>query len=431
MDAPRQVATQPPVHQQSGFRHNPPAPPIAAPIQPFRWSGIQIGEEQSINLADVFVPRINPSHIQPSNANQPRYIPINQGPQRPQPPAQAPLPALNNPAPPPARPQLRTDIDEINERAAEMSRLVARIEEYARNRMPGAGNDAPLNFFEMMREFGGRFFNDDSQESAELGDQSNSNLQQPIINQHQHLLRSRPMEFHDPGLDIFKKKTTKVKREELTEEQVIKKYGKLDPVKEEDLTCPVCLMIKAPISSTLMPCKHSFCNECLLMVKDNCCPLCRQEVSYQDADEEYRDKFPYLKIIKKADDGKEYQTTAKEARVNEGKIEELSSGKIPNRFKPNLTMVPKKNLHTFGCTLCPQNNFDRQGLIDHVATRHRQDLGVCPICRVHSYGDPNYRTHLYSHLVRRHSYDMNDLIDDREEEDETLQRIIELSKTVK
>ena len=70
---------------------------------------------------------------------------------------------------------------------------------------------------------------------------------------------------------------------------------------------------------------------------------------------------------------------------------------------------------------------DREGLIEHVEANHRGARAVCPICVSHSYGDPNYKTFLSGHLRLRHSFEMDDLIEDEEDEAAILRRVLELS----
>jgi len=62
--------------------------------------------------------------------------------------------------------------------------------------------------------------------------------------------------------------------------------------------------------------------------------------------------------------------------------------------------------------MCGESNLDRQGLLKHVAARHSGQSGVCPICVVQSYGDPNYVSkNLASHLNLRHQFDLDTVID--------------------
>jgi len=61
------------------------------------------------------------------------------------------------------------------------------------------------------------------------------------------------------------------------------------------------------------------------------------------------------------------------------------------------------NRSTFKCPFCTEANLERKGLLEHVNKKHRGKPGVCPICVVQAYGDPNYvSANLGSHLNARH-----------------------------
>jgi hypothetical protein len=63
------------------------------------------------------------------------------------------------------------------------------------------------------------------------------------------------------------------------------------------------------------------------------------------------------------------------------------------------------NRSTFKCPLCNVSNLSREGLVKHVQQYHPQGYGVCPICAVQPWGDPNYVTDLNGHLKKRHKFD--------------------------
>jgi len=39
--------------------------------------------------------------------------------------------------------------------------------------------------------------------------------------------------------------------------------------------CPICLEQKSHLSSIVLPCKHTFCSLCFIIVSNRTCPLCR------------------------------------------------------------------------------------------------------------------------------------------------------------
>lgn len=55
---------------------------------------------------------------------------------------------------------------------------------------------------------------------------------------------------------------------------------------------------------------------------------------------------------------------------------------------------------------------ERKGLLEHVNKMHKGRPGVCPICVVQAYGDPNYVSpNLSSHMKARHQYDLDTYTD--------------------
>eukprot|EP00349_Pseudokeronopsis_sp_Brazil_P001981 CAMPEP_0202961392 /NCGR_PEP_ID=MMETSP1396-20130829/5442_1 /ASSEMBLY_ACC=CAM_ASM_000872 /TAXON_ID= /ORGANISM="Pseudokeronopsis sp., Strain Brazil" /LENGTH=128 /DNA_ID=CAMNT_0049681165 /DNA_START=271 /DNA_END=657 /DNA_ORIENTATION=+ len=79
------------------------------------------------------------------------------------------------------------------------------------------------------------------------------------------------------------------------------------------------------------------------------------------------------------------------------------------------------NRSTFNCPFCDQKNLDREDLVEHVGKRHKRLPGVCPICVVQPYGDPNYVSQdLAGHLKMRHKMELNELIDQNEEDEDAI-----------
>ena len=57
--------------------------------------------------------------------------------------------------------------------------------------------------------------------------------------------------------------------------------------------------------------------------------------------------------------------------------------------------------------------------------KHRGKPGVCPICVVQEYGDPNYVSqNLSAHLNNRHKYDLGEYTDYNMDDDAILQAVI-------
>eukprot|EP00826_Nyctotherus_ovalis_P024327 TRINITY_DN1882_c0_g2_i7.p1 TRINITY_DN1882_c0_g2~~TRINITY_DN1882_c0_g2_i7.p1 ORF type:complete len:150 (-),score=39.75 TRINITY_DN1882_c0_g2_i7:212-661(-) len=65
------------------------------------------------------------------------------------------------------------------------------------------------------------------------------------------------------------------------------------------------------------------------------------------------------------------------------------------------------NRSTFACPICKQDNMLQKEIVNHISTKHPGKSGVCPICKVQPYGDPNYTSqNLASHMKLRHNFDI-------------------------
>jgi hypothetical protein len=108
-------------------------------------------------------------------------------------------------------------------------------------------------------------------------------------------------------------------------------------------------------------------------------------------------------------------------------------GQLNNQIKSTVVKEAKQSVNrsTFTCSICKVANLDREGLIKHVKTSHKNDTAVCPICICQPWGDPNYVTHLYGHLIKRHNFDYDTTVDYNESEDDVLQRVLQESMLTK
>lgn len=83
------------------------------------------------------------------------------------------------------------------------------------------------------------------------------------------------------------------------------------------------------------------------------------------------------------------------------------------------------NRSTFVCPFCKERNLERKDLLVHVNTKHHGMPGVCPICVVQIYGDPNYVSqNLGAHLNTRHQYDLDTYTEYENEDDAILKRVL-------
>ena len=62
----------------------------------------------------------------------------------------------------------------------------------------------------------------------------------------------------------------------------------------------------------------------------------------------------------------------------------------------------RKNKQTFNCTLCKQKEFDKNEYIKHILNRHRDEKGICAICKCQSFGDLNPIINIYEHINIKH-----------------------------
>ena len=76
--------------------------------------------------------------------------------------------------------------------------------------------------------------------------------------------------------------------------------------------------------------------------------------------------------------------------------------------------------------MCEERNLDRAALLQHFQGSHKGCSGVCPICAVMPWGDPNYVSQdLNGHMKMRHKFDYDTYTDFAEQEDEILRKAIE------
>ena len=197
---------------------------------------------------------------------------------------------------------------------------------------------------------------------------------------------------------------------------------------KDQYTCLICQNIfKNPIK--LDKCGHNTCSDCInnftISQTELKCPLCRAPFIKSDIipDQNLNDEMSNKQV--KCECGEilpliQYSSHSDNCTVILNKLKEEAKNK-------NIEINPEKigkNRQTFDCTLCSEKNFDRVGYIDHIAKKHRNDRGVCAICKCQPWGDPNYKTHIYGHINMRHKFDYDTVVDYNDDEDQILQKVL-------
>mmetsp|Transcript_15894 Transcript_15894/g.25831 ORF Transcript_15894/g.25831 Transcript_15894/m.25831 type:complete len:278 (-) Transcript_15894:232-1065(-) len=210
----------------------------------------------------------------------------------------------------------------------------------------------------------------------------------------------------------------------------------------EEFRCCICLSASSNILST--DCSHRLCRDCFESSRLSACPVCGTQVPDDcplDAD--------FIQNLGSAclqcGCGKKVPVLEADQHACAHTRDEMRANLKHYRSIGQETQI---NRSTFACPLCKQGNLTRQGLLEHVESRHSSSVhaAVCPICASMPWGDPAYVSRDFvSHLKLRHRFDF-DLVgdyalseeeslrhaiqlssDELREEDEWLQRVIQIS----
>ena len=177
---------------------------------------------------------------------------------------------------------------------------------------------------------------------------------------------------------------------------------------ENQFLCTICLQVLSqPVFHSV--CGKYFCKACLdqflLTSQNSACPNCRGVLNQQQIliDSRMQSRIE----VQLFDCLCGIQITY--SRLNEH-LASCSSMRTDVRstvVKPKEKVV---NRWTYECPQCHLKNLDRAGLVNHFSERHRGRSGVCPICKVMPWGDPNYVSNdLSGHLKMRHKMDYEEL----------------------
>ena len=89
---------------------------------------------------------------------------------------------------------------------------------------------------------------------------------------------------------------------------------------------------------------------------------------------------------------------------NKFKNEEKNKDK---KIEINLDKI-KSFKQTFDCTLCEAKNFDRADYIKHISNKHRNEKGICSICKNQPCEEHYSINNIYEHINNRHIFETGD-----------------------
>lgn len=88
------------------------------------------------------------------------------------------------------------------------------------------------------------------------------------------------------------------------------------------------------------------------------------------------------------------------ASRNKFKNEEKAKDKN-NEINPDKRRIFRQ---TFDCTLCKAKNLNRTGYIEHISNSHRDEKGVCAICKNQLCEEQNSIINIYEHINNIHIF---------------------------
>ena len=205
----------------------------------------------------------------------------------------------------------------------------------------------------------------------------------------------------------------------------------------DDFRCGICQQVLVkPMQHT--QCTTSMCKSCLDRYMHehpngeytlHRCPFCRQPLANNT-----KSNSALAKLIKSTNFAcvcgqtlscKDYNSHSETcAGVQQAAQEAIQRSTVQSA-------VPIVNRSTFHCPLCQERNMDRAALLKHFGENHKRSSGVCPICAVMPWGDPNYvSSDLYGHMKLRHKFDYDTYTvpstqDYAGQEEELLRKVIE------
>ncbi|XP_072269408.1 E3 ubiquitin-protein ligase RNF138 [Pyxicephalus adspersus] len=205
---------------------------------------------------------------------------------------------------------------------------------------------------------------------------------------------------------------------------------------EGDFSCPVCQEIfQTPVRT--QNCQHVFCRKCFLSaVKASgaYCPLCRGALCKGERSTPTRASDIELEMRTKSAGcmycGKQVKLSYMRLHYKSCKSYQEEYGLIPKEPKVESTCATNLPDRTYTCPLCPQQDLNRQALLDHCIFMHYFEDGeaVCPICSSLPWGNSDQVTpNIVAHLNARHQFSYEDFMNVHLDEDAQYQAAIEKS----
>ena len=188
-------------------------------------------------------------------------------------------------------------------------------------------------------------------------------------------------------------------------------------------TCLICQKIYTePIK--LIKCGHNICSKCIKDYSETHqklnCPSCKTPFTKTDIiqDENLIQKMSNIKVKCECSQVMtlvQYSTHCNVCASNRNKFK--NEEKVNDK---NIEINPDKKRifgQTFDCTFCNAKNFDRTGYIAHISNSHREEKGVCAICKNKLCEEPNSLVNIFEHINKRHVMDYENKNDNNDYEE--------------
>lgn len=195
--------------------------------------------------------------------------------------------------------------------------------------------------------------------------------------------------------------------------------------------CPICCeVLKKPV--LLTTCHHRYCEECIRsLISDPAplCPMCRKPFTPAQCqnDTALENEIKKTSVTCKGCKQKlmilYFNSHALACPKRIKKAGSSSAAPLHPQSSPNR--------QTFKCPYCPSTNLTCAALREHVTASHASASNpvVCPICTSMPWGNPNQTsTNFLAHLALRHRFDYDTYVDFEQDDEASLQAVIEASK---